>query len=456
MDVSTAVGLVAVVVLVLANGFFVATEFAIVAVRRSRLDQLVADGHAGARGAKYIVDHLDAYIAACQLGITMASLALGWIGEPALAGLIAPLLERVLGQWAPILAHGVAVGIAFAVITALHIVAGELAPKGLALQRPEQTTLWIARPIQLFHIAFRWPITALNAVGNATLRLFGLQPSAGHEMVHSAEELALLVRQSQRGGAIEDSEARIASRAFQFADLTAMELMTPRTALVAVPVSIGLDDLLARVAASGRGRLLVYEGALDHPLGVVRTRDVLPLVRELPERFDIRPLLRPVLTVPESRRADDLLEDMRRAGHHFAVVVDEYGSTAGVVTLADLMRALVGRIDEGSSLGPLGQPRSEPDGSLLLDGLMRIHEFEELIGVDLKEPERQGIATLGGLVMAHLDRLPYVGDEVQVAHRRLRVEQVLRHRVALVRLAPGPERLDASATPAGPRPASFQ
>jgi magnesium and cobalt exporter, CNNM family len=406
--------------------------------------------------ARDLVGHLDRYIAACQLGITMASLALGWIGEPVLAGLIAPLLERALGQRAPILAHGVAVGISFAIITVLHIVAGELAPKGLALQRPEQTTLWIARPMQLFYIAFRWPITALNAVGSATLRLFGLRPSAGHEMVHSVEELELLVRASQRGGAIEDSEARIASRAFQFADLTATELMTPRTELDAIPVTIGLDDLLAHVAATGRGRLLVYEGSLDNPLGVIRTRDVLPLVRKPPDRFDIRPLLRPVLTVPESRRADDLLEDMRRAGHHFAVVVDEYGGTAGVVTLADLMRALVGRIHEGSSLGPLGQPRSEPDGSLLLDGLMRIHEFEELIGVDLKEPERKGIATLGGLVMAHLDRLPYVGDEVQVAHRRLRVEQVLRHRVAVVRLVPGPEPVDASTTPAGPSPASFQ
>ena len=166
MDLSSALGLVAVVVLVLANGFFVATEFAIVAVRRSRLEQLAAEGHGAAKVAKDVVGHLDAYIAACQLGITMASLALGWLGEPAFAHLIEPLLERLVGHVAPAAAHGVAIGTSFAIITALHIVIGELAPKGLALQRTERTTLFVARPMQLFYLLFRWPITALNAVGN--------------------------------------------------------------------------------------------------------------------------------------------------------------------------------------------------------------------------------------------------------------------------------------------------
>ncbi|HSF03760.1 MAG TPA: CNNM domain-containing protein, partial [Solirubrobacterales bacterium] len=192
MDAPATLGLVAVVVLVLANGFFVATEFAIVAVRRSRLEQLAREGHRRATSALEVVAHLDAYIAACQLGITMASLALGWVGEPALARLLEPPLERLAGRWAPAAAHGIAVGIAFAVITALHIVAGELAPKGIALQRPEATTLWVARPLQLVHLVFRWPITALNAVGNGALRLIGLRSATGHEMVHTAEELALL------------------------------------------------------------------------------------------------------------------------------------------------------------------------------------------------------------------------------------------------------------------------
>lgn len=179
MDLYSAVGLLAVIVLVLANGFFVATEFAIVAVRRSRLEQLIREGRAAARIAKHIVDHLDAYIAACQLGITMASLALGWLGEPALAHLVEPPLEHVLGRFAPAAAHSVAIGVAFALITALHIVAGELAPKGLALQRPEQTTLWVARPMQLFYAVFRWPITALNAGATVCSGSSGSGPPQG-------------------------------------------------------------------------------------------------------------------------------------------------------------------------------------------------------------------------------------------------------------------------------------
>ena len=212
MELSSTFGLAAVFLLVLANGFFVATEFAIVAVRGSRLEQLVNERRAGAAAAKAVVGHLDSYIAATQFGITLASLALGWIGEPALAQLLEPPLTFVVGGFAPAAAHGVAIGVAFAIITGLHIVIGELAPKGLALQRPEITTLWVARPIQVFHAVFKWPITALNAVGNGTLKLFGLEPASGHEMVHSVEELRLLVTGMQDAGVVDVAEARIARR----------------------------------------------------------------------------------------------------------------------------------------------------------------------------------------------------------------------------------------------------
>jgi len=433
---TTVLGLLAIAVLVLANGFFVATEFAIVAVRRSRLEQLADEGDPRAKLARHIVDHLDAYIAACQLGITMASLALGWIGEPVLARLLEPLLETLVGRFAPAAAHGVAIGVSFAGITGLHIVAGELAPKGIALQRPEATALWVARPIRLFYLVFRWPITALNAVGNGVLHLLGLRSSAGHEMVHSVEELELLLRASQRAGVVEESEARIAARAFQFADLTASDLMTPRTELEAVPIDIDFDGLLEHVARTPWDHLLVFDRSVDNLLGVVRVRDLLPLVRQSPRHVDLRPLIRPVLTVPGTRRADDLLEDMRRASRHLAVVVDEYGGTAGIVTLTDLMRALVGRIDEESSPGAAARATPDADGSILLDGLLRVGELEELLGTDLDEPDQTKVATAGGLVMARLDRMPRVGDEVQVAGRRLRVEQLDGRRVALVRLLP--------------------
>lgn len=451
MDVTTTLGLLAILVLVLVNAFFVATEFAIVAVRRSRLEQLAREGDPRARLANQVVGRLDAYIAACQLGITMASLALGWIGEPALAHLLAPPIERLAGSWAPAAAHGIAVGIAFTVITGLHIVAGELAPKGIALRHPEATALWIARPLRFFYLVFRWPITGLNAVGNATLRVIGLQPATAHEMVHSAEELALLVQTSQRAGAVEASEARIASRAFQFADLTAGDLMTPRTEIEGIPVSLGGEALLRRLAASTHSRLPVYDGSLDNVLGVIRVRDVVAHLVEPGVPLDVRALIRPVLTVPETRGADDLLEDMKRTPRHMAVVIDEYGGTAGIVRLVDLMRALVGRIDEETA-GKPGGVAAQGDGSIVVDGLTRVHELEEALGIELDEATRGSVGTVGGLIMAQLDRMPRDGDEVALQGHRLRVERLDGRRVATVRVSRDPR--PARSAPAPDEPAA--
>ena len=243
-------GVAAVLVLVALNGFFVATEFAIVAVRRSRLEQLAAQGNSAAQVATDIVRHLDAYIAACQLGITMASLGLGWVGEPALAHLVEPAMEALVGRFAPAASHAVSGAVSFALITVLHIVVGELAPKGLALQKTDATALWVARPIRAFYRVFRWPVNILNAVGNATLRLVGLEPATEHDPVHSPQELRYLLAGTQQAGGLEPAEARIASRALWFADRTVGSLMTPRTEVDAIPAGIGLPQLLAEVAAT--------------------------------------------------------------------------------------------------------------------------------------------------------------------------------------------------------------
>jgi CBS domain containing-hemolysin-like protein len=434
-------GLLAVVVLVLANGFFVAAEFALVAVRRSRLDQLAAEGRTAAQAARDMVRSLDHYIAACQLGITMASLGLGWIGEPALARQLEPLLQPLVGRFAGATSHGIAVGVAFSLITALHIILGELAPKGVALQHPESTALRVARPLRWFYLVFRWPIGALNAVGNAVLRVFGMRAASGEDMVHSAEELRLLLQASQEAGEVEPSEARIANRAFQFADLTAGEMLTPRTEVEAVPVHMTLPELMARAAAATHSRLPVYEGSLDHILGVVYLRDLFRLLLDprAAERFEVRALMRPVPTVPASKRADALLDEMRAARQQIAIVVDEYGGTAGIVTLHDLVEGLVGRIDEEPAVGadrPGPGRRSEPDGSQCFDGLTRLRDFEEATGIELAEEDRQAADTVGGLIMLRLGHLPRAGDEVEVGGRRLRVERLRRHRVAEARLLP--------------------
>ena len=466
MDLSTSLGLVAVVVLVLANGFFVATEFAIVAVRKSRLEQLAAEGDANARAAQDVVGHLDTYIAACQLGITMASLALGWLGEPALAHLIEPPLVSLVGAFAPAAAHGVAVGISFAIITALHIVIGELAPKGLALQRPEATTLWITRPIRVFELLFRWPIRLLNGVGNGVLKLFGMQPASGHEMVHSVEELRLLVSATHQAGGVEESEARIATRAFSFADLTAGALMTPRTEVDAVPLDVPMTALRERLRASRHTRLPVYEGSLDRIAGVLYAADfyraadkalhaalepsTVPesaaglrslLGRQLAS-VDVRALLRQPMVVPESKPADDLLEEMRLTGRYFAVVIDEFGGTAGVVTVDDLLEALVGPMTQETTEGadaPTPAIVPYPDGSLVADGLLRLDEWEEATGVPLEEADHEAVETIGGVVMTRLGRIPTLGDEVAIGDRVLRVEELDGMRVAAVRLSPPPD-----------------
>lgn len=450
MDVSTTLGLASVILLVVANGFFVATEFAIVAVRRSRLEQLAAEGVANARAGQEVVKHLDTYIAACQLGITMASLALGWVGEPALAHLIEPPMEALVGQFAPAAAHGVAVGVSFAIITALHIVIGELAPKGLALQRPEGTTLWIARPIQFFEFIFRWPIALLNGIGNGVLRLAGLHPAAGHEMVHTVEELRLLVNATRQAGMVEESEARIASRAFTFADLNAGALITPRTELEAIPVTIGLDELRKRIASSQHTRLPVYEDSVDNIIGVLYVLDFYQALEEFQQNMpdgqtsaplDLRSLITPPMVVPESKPADDLLEEMRTLGRYFATVIDEYGGTAGIVTFDDLMEALVGpmRAEErrrpGGAVIPVVPSTPEvQDGALVLDGLMRLEELEELVGIRLDGADHEAVETIGGLIMTRLGRIPEVGDEVLIGGRTLRVEALDGMRVAQIRV----------------------
>jgi putative hemolysin len=424
---STWFGLLAVVALVLANGFFVATEFAIVAVRKSRLDQLAQQGNASAKAAQAVVSHLDTFIAACQLGITMASLALGWIGEPALSHLLEPPLHILVGAYAETAAHAVAVAISFMLITALHIVIGELAPKGLALQRTEATALAVARPMQIFETVFRLPIRALNGVGNAVLRVFGLEPAQGHDLVHSVEEVRLLVSGMQRAGVVDPVEARIARRAFQFGEVTVSELMTPRTEVAGVPTGTTPDVAISEALASSHNRLVVYDGSMDNITGVVHLRDL--VAAERIGAPDFRAAVRPALIAPATKPADELLEEMRAEGRQLAVVLDEYGGTAGIVTLENLVEALVGRIEEA----PLASHKAT-DGSVVLDGLTRLDEFEELTDVRIDPGRRAEVDTLGGLVMAELDRLPQVGDEVAIDGARLRVEALDGRRVATVRL----------------------
>jgi len=446
--ISTPLALVAVVALVLANGFFVATEFSLVAVRRTRIQHLASEGDRRAASVLGRLDHLDAYIAATQLGITIASIALGWIGEPALAHLIEPVLERLPGLSSTqreTLMHTVGFAIAFAIITVLHIVFGELAPKSLALQRPEATALRTAGPIHVFYLAFRPIIVLLNNVGNGVVRMLGIEPASGHERVQSAEELMLMVDASREAGLVDPASHAIVDRAFVFADLAVRHVMVPRTEMVAVPSEASLLDILRLAGSSGYTRLPVYAGNADHLIGIIDVKHLVPLLAEcvgggqVPPAFALASHLRPLVVVPEVMPAADVLERMRQERIQLAVVVDEYGGTAGIVSLEDLLEALVGEIrDERDPVDPAGPA---PDGSLVLDGLTSLVELREHYGLDLSA-EGINAETLGGYVFARLGRPAQVGDEVPARDHRLRVEAIDGLRVARLRLVPAP--LDAS------------
>jgi CBS domain containing-hemolysin-like protein len=412
LDLPPALGLVVILFLVLLNGFFVATEFALVAVRRSRIEQLVAEGNRSARTVRSALQHLDTYIAATQLGITMASLALGWIGEPALAHLVDPLLAAILpADWVQAGSHAIAVTISFALITALHIVLGELAPKGIALQRPEATSLFVAVPMTIFLRVFRPFIMALNGIGNLLLRLLGFRPASGEEQVHTVEELRYLVRSSREAGLLESAEEEIVGRALTLNDITAHSVMVPRNEMIAVPVDISRDALLDLVGFKRHVRFPVYKQDQDHVVGMIFLTDVHAWGRTHPdEPFSVRGAMRPPLFVPESIRGDDLLAQMRAARTHTAMVIDEYGGVAGLVTLQDVLERIVGQMPE---IDEEARPDIEtlPDGSVRVDGLTPLLDIEERFGLDFDGVEAD---TVGGYVLETLGRIPVTGDELEV------------------------------------------
>jgi putative hemolysin len=422
-------GLIAIIALVFANGFFVAAEFALVTVRKTRIDQLVAEGHRGARTVRRALSDPDSYIAATQLGITMASLGLGWVGEPALASAIEPAFHT-LGTFMSIAtAHTAAVIISFAIITALHIVLGELAPKTVALQYSEPVALLVAKPTELF-MRVCWPfIKVLNGLGSLVVRSVGLRPPSGHSLVHSEEELKMLVTASQEAGVLEEEEEQMLHRVFAFSDLTAGQIMVPRTEMVALPVDSPLKAVAEIVALGGHARLPVYAKGLDDIVGVLHVTDLFRLVVSGQPPANLSGVVRDAFTVPETMSADELLSEMRARHTSVAIVIDEFGGTAGLVTFAGLMERIVGEVGVGD-----GDTRITvlADGSALVDGLALVADINEQFGLHIDEEK---FNTIGGYVLGRLGRRARVGDRFDVERRTMRVEALDRLRVARVFLS---------------------
>jgi len=433
---NTLLGLLAVFLLVFLNGFFVAAEFSLVGARRTRIMQLADEGNAGAQAAQEAMHHLDNYIAATQLGITLASLALGWIGEPAVAHLFEPLLRLLPGSIADAAGHTASVVLAFAVVTTLHIVLGELAPKSIALQRPEATAIIVARPTTWFLRLFRPIIFVMNRVGNGVVRLLGFEPAAEHQQVHSAEELEMLVHSSQEAGLIGAGEELLLRRAFDFSDIQVREVMQPRVEVVAFDLDTPLDTLLQRIAHEHHhSRYPVYRGSIDNTIGILHTKDLLDAVVARPELltdpnapFDLQGLLREPLYLPAVVSVDKVLERMQRTQRQLAVVLDEYGGVAGIATMEDILEELVGEVQDefDSEAQP---PPPEGDGAIVVDGLTSLNELIDRFGQPDGHPQS---TTIGGYVAEQLDRIPETGDTVRFGDYEVIVEEMDEMRVARV------------------------
>ena len=397
----------AVFALVAANGFFVAAEFSLVAVRRSRVAELAAAGRINARPLLRAIDNLDANLAATQLGITISSLALGWIGEPALAHLIEPLLGWLPAGIATVGAHAIAVALAFVIITALHIVLGELAPKSLALQRSEGTALWIVRPLGLFLFLLRPAILMLNGLGNLVLRAFGLRPGSGEESLHSPEELKLLVRASQDAGILQDAQEEVMVRVLSIGGRRISDIMTPRREIDWVDVDDDPKETLRIIRECRHDHLLVGRGNIDEPLGMIVKQDLLDRVLD-GERLDPLAAIRQPIIVHEAMPIFRVLDQFKRTPIRLALIVDEYGGLEGIVTQTDLLEAMAGDMPEVEGEEPDIVERQ--DGSLLIDGMMPAYAAFDRLQLHTR-PQDRDFHTIAGFALSRLGHLPEVGEQ---------------------------------------------
>ena len=411
---------------VAANGFFVAAEFAIVKVRPTQLSELAEHGSVRARMGKRLTKNLDAYLSATQLGITLASLALGWIGEPAFAQLIEPLFER-FGAFKPAMAHSISAAFAFSVISILHIVLGELAPKSIAIQQPVGTTLWTAHLLRAFYIMMFPAIWLLNGVSRAILRAIGIQPAHDIEMAHSPEELRMIIASSEKAGILSEENREIIEGVFQFSKRTARQIMVPRTDVVVLSTKRSIEENLETIRTARHTRYPLCDGTLDHTIGLIHVKDLLLAQLRGPARR-LEDLKRDILFIPENSTVESVLSQFIESKTHMAVVLDEYGGASGIVSLENITEELFGQIQdefdrERPEIEPLGNGRYRVRGDYLIEDLA------DRLKIDLGEPDEE---TIGGYVAARLGREVAPGDNVELGDLAIRVLEAERFRVRWV------------------------
>ena len=413
--------------LVVANGFFVAAEFALVGVRRSRIETLAAAGKPAARRLIRLLNNLNAYLSASQLGITLASLGLGWVGEP----VIARLLESPLSGLSEGLRHGLAFAIGFSIITTLHIVLGEQAPKLFGLALAEKVALAVSLPMEIFYRVFQWPIRALDWASMKTVRLMGLQPTPEHASSYTEAELRQLIDISRESGHLRAEERRLIHRVFEFSDTLVREAMVPRTAIAAIPAECSLEELTEAFEQHRYSRMPVYRESIDDVIGFVHSKDVLPYILH-PETFRLEDVLQPPLFVVDTARLEDVLRQMQKAKMHFGFVVDEHGGLEGIITLEDLLEEIVGEISDEHDEEVNEQITPSGENEYVLAGALAVRDINRRLKLSL--PESEAYTTIAGFLMTEVGHVLKPADVIKYNGLEFQVDRVEKRRVISVRL----------------------
>lgn len=406
-DIQSYIMLLVALILVLLNGFFVLSEFAIVKVRRTKLEEFVKQGKKSASLALKMSNSLDTYLSATQLGITFSSLALGWIGEPALARLIESNVTFLANN--PVLLHTISFIIAFSIVTFLHVVFGEIVPKSIAIAKAEVMVLYIARPLYIFWLVFYPLIRFFDIVAASILRALNVRPATEHELAHSEEELRIIVNESFKGGHIDSVESEIIKNAVDFSETVAKEIMTPRKDMICLNSEKSLEENIKRVISTKHTRYPYCNGGKDNIVGMIHSRDILNDVLES-KKLDISKLVRPIIMVPENTSISSILTRMNKSRIHLALVVDEYGGTSGLITMDDILEEIIGETTD---------EHDPKDESILLidenryefDGIVNIEKVEELLDIEFEKDELSAV-TIGGRILNLIGRLPIEGETI--------------------------------------------
>lgn len=435
--ISVALSFLLVLFLVLANGFFVASEFALVAVRKSRIEAQAAEGDKASIRLLGMLNNLNAYISATQLGITLSSLALGWVGEPAVASVLEPFLlhiAEISGMTfltSATVLHTVSFAIAFSFITFLHIVFGELAPKTAALEISEKVSFFIAVPLQVFYKVFYYPIRVLDWAGTKTARAFGLEPSGEHGSSYSEDEIRQLINASQEKGLLNEDERRLINQVFEFSETTVKEAMIPRTEIIALQSESTMEEIVRTFRKHGYSRMPVYGDSLDDIRGVIHSKDILGYLQK-PKTFNIEKVLKKPIYVVDTARLEDVLRQMQLEKFHFGFVVDEHGGVEGIITLEDLLEEIVGEISDEHDEEVNEQIHPQADGSYILEGGLAVRDLNKRL--DLNLPVSESYMTIAGFLMSRSGELLEEGDKVEYNGHLFIIEKTAKRRILKIRM----------------------